>query len=130
MLGDKVKGNSFDIQEPGLSAPVHLEAFSLLDSDPGPQALIKLSASVLGSYSKVSLREDMGPKDGKAGCSISSVWRRGTDSSGDLVTYEAMGAAGGYYFLLTFHRPDLVHYKADRKLIDALLPQIGIEPGP
>jgi len=122
-----VRGNRLDLQEPTLSQPIHLESFSLLDSDPAMTALTKLSAAHLDVFDKVSQREDTDQKTNKAGCSVAAVWRVGKNSKGNLATCEAMGSMGGYYFLLTYRQTDLVQYKADRKLIELFLKQVSIE---
>lgn len=125
--GDAIKDNTFDVQYHLLNHPLQVALFSLLDSEPGPTALLKLSAANLNGFSKVATREDTGPKTNKAGCSISATWRVGAGTSGDLATCEAMGTMSGYYFLLTYRQTDLSQLKADRKLIEELLGQISIE---
>jgi hypothetical protein len=125
-----VKGNTADLSETSLSHSLHVEGFSLLDSDPAPAALVKLAAMHLDSFSKVYSREDSGPTTNKAGASIAAVWRIGDSAKGPLQTCEAMCALGDYYFLVTYTQTDKVQFKADRKLIELLLKQASVELAP
>jgi len=127
---DGVKGNALELSDSGVSKSIHVELFSLLDSDPAATALTKLAAANLQAYSKVSNREDTGPLTNTAGCSIAAVWRVGVSEKGPLMTCEAMGTSGGYYFLLSYSQTDSVQYKADRKLLELLLKSTTIEPAP
>lgn len=124
---DSVKGNAAQLSIASLSKPLHLEAFSTLDSDPAEAALIKLAASQLDTFTKVTSREDMGPVNNKAGDSVAAVWRVGVSANGPLHTCEAMCSAGNTYFLITYSQTDPVLYKADRKLIESMLKQASIE---
>ena len=45
---ENMKDNALDIKESTLSVPMHVQVFSVLDSDPAPTALIKLSAKCPG----------------------------------------------------------------------------------
>jgi len=124
---ENIKGNEFDLKNPNLSSQLHVEFFSTLDSDPPMQALTKLSARVLTSFSTVLTREDTNPGANKAGCTVSLVWRVGKDDKGDVVAGESVGSMGDYYFLTTYRQTDKSQSKADRKLIEALLKQASIE---
>ena len=125
---ENVKGNEFDLKQENLTVPLHLQFFSVLDSAPPMQALTKLSAHELSSFNTVDSREDSNPIANKAGCTVATVWRFGKGSNGEIITSEAMGSMGDYYFLSTYHQTDKVQSKADRKLIDALLKLVSIEP--
>jgi hypothetical protein len=127
---DKVKGNTLELTEPTLSSRLHVEFFSLLDSDPAQVALTKLAASHLDQFTKVANRTDVGPNTNKGGCSVALVWRVGESTKGPLMTCDAMGTMGGYYFLMSYSQTDEVQYKADRKLIELLLKQVSIELAP
>ena len=124
---DKLNGNEFDLKVAGLSAPVHVQCFSVLDSDAPMIALTKLSAQNLAMFSTVATREDSNATANKAGCTVASVWRFGKDAKGDIVTAESMASQGDFYFLLTYHVTDKAVTKADRKLLDSLLSQVSIE---
>jgi hypothetical protein len=124
------KDNTVDLVSANVSVPLHLQGFSTLDSDPPTTALLKLSAKDLGDFVKVGSREDTAQKVNAAGCAVSGVWRIGQSSSGDLVTGEASGAMGEYYFLVHYRQTNIVQYKADRKAIELLLKQISIETAP
>ncbi len=125
--GEGIKDNTLQVTGPLLSKPLHIELFSLLDSDPALTALTKVSSTSLANFVKVDRREDTGPTNNRAGCSVSSTWRTGTDAKGSLMTCEAAGSMGGYYFVLTYSQTDAVAYKADRKLIEQLLKTISLE---
>ncbi len=127
---DKVKDNSLELNETTLSSPLHVDVFSILDSDPAPTALVKLSASQLDKFSSVTSREDSGPSTNKAGCTTAAVWRIGQSASGPRMTCEAMCSMGGYYLLLTYSQSNLAQYKADRKLIELMLKQMSVELAP
>jgi len=126
----KVKGNTLDLTESTLSEPLHVQLFSVLDSDPAMTALTKLSASFLDQFKTVTTREDTNPVANKAGCTVASVWRIGKGDQGDIVACEAMGSMGDYYFLLTYRHTNRASYKTDRKAIDLLLKQVSIELAP
>ncbi len=124
---ENIKGSALDLHEPSLSVPLHIEFYSVLDSDTPIIALTKLSATQLNSFTKVATREDTNPNFNKAGCTVSAVWRLGQGANGDLATCEAAVSKGDYYCLITYSQPDRLKYKADRKLIEDLLKQVGIE---
>jgi len=124
------KENMLELKSDGLNVPLHIQLYSTLDSDLPDVALIKLSANDLPLFSKVSSREDTSQKANSAGTSISTVWRVGQADSGYLVTGEASAAMGQYYLLLTYKQTSGIAYKTERKLIEALLSQVSIEPAP
>jgi len=127
---EKIKGNTLDLREATLSAPLHVQLFSILDSDPAMAALTKLSASHLDDFDKVATREDSNPTANQAGCTVASVWRLGSNAKGQIVTCDAMGSNGNYYLLFSYRQTDRTQYKPDRKLIDLLLKQINLESAP
>ena len=127
---ENVKDNELDLKQANLTAPLHLQFYSTLDSLPPMQGLTKFSAKVLSSYNTVDSREDSNPVANQAGCTVATVWRFGKGDSGDIITSEVMGSMGDYYFLASYHQSNKVQSKADRKLIDALLKLVSIEPAP
>ncbi len=127
---EQAKDNVVDLKEASLTAPLHLQVFSSLDSDLAPTALLKLAAKDLNEYTTVASREDSSQKINSAGCTVATVWREGKSSSGDLIVGHASGSMGEYYFLLTYRQTDKALAKADRKVIEALLKQISLETNP
>lgn len=127
---ENVKDNELDLKEPNLTTPLHLQFFSTLDSLPPIQGLTKFSAKQLASFNTVDSREDSNPSPNRAGCTVATVWRLGKNAQGDIITSEAMGSMGDYYFLSSYRQTNKTESKADRKLIDALLKLVSIEPVP
>lgn len=122
------KDNQFTLKSTELSQPIHIQVFSTLDSDTPANALIKLCAQDLNSFSKVASRKDSNPEANKAGCIVSTVWRIGKTQSGDVATCTILGSMGEYYFLGTYRQPDISSVKAQQKLIESLLKMVSIEP--
>lgn len=113
-----------------MSIPVQIQGFSVLDSDQPSVALVKRAAVDLNDYSSVTSREDVAAHVNEAGNSVSSVWRIGKASSGDLFTGYATCASGDFYIVLTYKQTNSSSYKADRKTLNELLKQISIEIAP
>jgi hypothetical protein len=127
---DEVQGNKIVMKHPEVRDPVVLELFTTLDSDPPQRALFKASTVSLGLFTQVTAREDKAAALNKAGASLSSVWRTGKTEKGELASFEAVGAAGEYYFLTSYKQSDMALYKVERKLIESLVDLLTIEPMP
>ncbi|MEZ0327517.1 MAG: hypothetical protein ACAH95_16585 [Fimbriimonas sp.] len=127
---DEVQGNKLVMKHPEVRDPLVIELYSTLDSDPPQRALFKSSTTSLGLFTQVSAREDKAATANKAGAMITSVWRTGKTEKGDLASYEAAGASGEYYFLTSYKQTDLALYKTERKVIEAMIDLLTIEPMP
>jgi hypothetical protein len=122
--------NKISLKHPEMQQPLTFELFTTLDSDPPQRALFKASSKSLSQFLQVVSRDDKAAAVNKAGATITSVWRTGKAESGELASYEAVGASGDYYFLVAHKQTDMPTYRTERKLIEALVDLLTIEPAP
>jgi hypothetical protein len=54
----------------------------------------------------------------------------GKVEKGEAASYEAVGQSGEYYFLITYRQTDMALYKNERKVVEALVDLLSIEPVP
>ncbi len=117
-------GGGMTLRHPSLSSQIRLSLHSTLDSEAAMRTLLRASGESLKDFQKVSTRQEDEPKANQAGCTVVAIWRTGVAASGNLTTLDATGAMGEFYFLVSY-RPQNV---ADRKLLEALLNAVSIEP--
>lgn len=126
---ENVDGGKLTLRHDDLSGPITVEFHSTLDSEPAQNALFKLSSASLNDFSAVNRREDTNNVANKAGCSITTVWRIGKSSNGDLAVHESAGVQGNFYFLTSYRQTNAASLAAERKLIEALLSQVSLQAG-
>lgn len=110
-----------------LSAPIVLEVRYGLDSEPPNEALTKRAASSLNDFKAGIVREDKYPKENRGGCVVGTVSRTGKTEGGDLLTFDAAGLQGDFYFLMSFRGTTNSTFAADKKLIRELLDLVSLE---
>ena len=121
-------GTKVVLKHADLILPLVIELFSTLDSDSPQKAVFKTSSKSLNEYLQVASRDDKAGQLNKAGANITSVWRTGKTADGEMATFEGAGAADSFYFLLTYRQTDMSVYRNERKIIDALVDLLTIEP--
>jgi hypothetical protein len=118
------------LRNPGVAGGVNLTVFPVTGSDPSDIALNKASGASLNEFVKVSNRDEKLPAMNKAGAMVAQVWRSGTGAKGDLFTCDAICQSGDAYFLMSYGTANAAQWKAEQRLIQALLDRISIEPAP
>ncbi len=127
---EPAEGNKLVLKHPEVRDPLVVELYTTLDSDPPQRALFKTSTASLALFTQVTAREDKAAAVNKAGATISSVWRTGKTEKGELASYEAAGSEGEYYFLTSYKQTDMALYRVERKLVEALIDLLTLEPMP
>ncbi|HWD40289.1 MAG TPA: hypothetical protein VG944_15680 [Fimbriimonas sp.] len=122
-----IDGNTLQLSNAGLPYAVDVKVFSVLDSDPPMTALVKASAVSLNDFTTVSSRQDTAAAPNQANCVVSSVWREGSGAKGNIISYEAIGKSGDFYFLATCRPIPGPSASAQRKLLQELIGQTSIE---
>ncbi len=127
---DPAKDNEVVIHNPGLPDPITIKLFTTLDSDSAKTALLEASNQSLADFQKVARREDVGPIKNRAGCETRIVWREGTTAKGSVHMLQATGELGQFYCMFSLSLPDGLTFRDQKKVLDALLNEISIEPLP
>jgi hypothetical protein len=122
-----LEASSFELQSAALPYPIMVRVASSLDSEPAGTALLNASAASLSEFTSVKRREDTTANVNVGGCTVTSIWRTGTGSKGPLVTMEAAGSQGDFYFVATCHPSTDASNLTQRKAIDELLHAISIK---
>ena len=124
---EHVEGNTLQLTNPKLSYPVKIHLATTLDSDPVSTALGKQCADSLTEFDKVEHRYDSPIEPNQADCVLATVWREGRGSKGPLITLDAAGKSGDFYFIASC-RPIAGETAAvQKKILFDLLDQISIE---
>ncbi len=114
--------------EPGLSVAAKL--YTTLDSDPPGDAIQKIAAASLPSFDKVAMRQDSVPTENRAGGTVCTIWRDGSDSRGPLHEFIGYVQNGDMYVVLTCSTSGGKDAAAFRKELDDLIAMTTIEPAP
>ncbi|MBI1757054.1 MAG: hypothetical protein HYR64_08110 [Fimbriimonas ginsengisoli] len=120
-------GEDIVLKHPEVKGEIKVAARSLLDSDPARKALLKASSVSLNLFEKVAQREETLPTTNKAGVAVARVWRFGAATAGEMASCDATGQAGNFYWQAAFLKQGAVS-AAERKLVDALLDGLSLEP--
>jgi hypothetical protein len=126
----RIDGATVELHSASLGYPLTVKFSSTLDSDPVATALLTASAVSLKEFISVTKREDTKPVVNAGGCVVTSIWRVGKGAKGELVSMEAAGAEGDFYFVASCRPVPGPTYAAQRKAIDELLSQISIQALP
>jgi hypothetical protein len=126
-----INGSTLDLKSSELSYPVRVQLFSVLDSDPPGVALSKASAVSLAGFSTVESRHDTPVAPNQADCLVTSIFRTGSSAKGKILSYDALGKSGDFYFLAAaMPKPgDQVSIDSQKKSLAKLLDTISIESG-
>jgi len=122
-----VKGNTLVLDNPELGYPIQITVSTALDSDPPSVALSKASGLSLQDFQTVTKRYDTPVSVNGGGCTIQATWRDGAGAHGKLMSMDAAGVSGDFYFIATCRPVPGPTYLAQKKLIDDLLAQIGLD---
>lgn len=127
---DHVDGNTLELHTPELPYPLKVKLASTLDSDPPATALLTASADSLKDFTSVVRRDDTKPVVNEGGCAVASIWRTGKGANGELVSMEAAGTCGDFYFVATCRPVPGPSFAAQRKALEQLLQGISIQAVP
>lgn len=97
-----VTGQSMVLSNPELGGQAELNVYSSLDTDLAGKALFKLSGKNLQSFTKVLTRKETPLALNKGGAYMASIERTGEAGTGKILSYEAAGVSGDYYWLLSY----------------------------
>jgi hypothetical protein len=122
-----VKDNVLTLDNPELGYPVQVTLATSLDSDPPSIALSKANGISLADFRTVTKRYDSPIAVNDAGCTTESTWRDGLGAHGKLMSMEAVGVSGDFYFIASCRPVPGPTYIAQKKLIDGLLSEISID---
>lgn len=126
--GEVTGDGEIAVKHPDLSEPIKVLVYFVLDSDPPARNLFKASSKSLDLFSDVNKREERAPAKNNGGAVTQVVWRWGKSSSGDLMTCEAVGTLGDFYWLFAYKSSN-PGAGSDKKLIDSLISTMTVEPG-
>jgi hypothetical protein len=125
--GWKVQKNadsSYVLQSPEIAGSVKVSVYSDLDADPAGKALIRSSGQSLEPFTKVIKREEKGPYSARSQAAVLWIMRRGVAGSKPICSFDASGATGDNYWLLTWSGngpgPDAKERKALENLVDIM----------
>jgi hypothetical protein len=127
---EKLESGEVRLTTAGLSAPVLIHVFSVLDSPPPDQSLLTMSAKSLDRFVTVSHREDASIEANRAGAKVWLVWRLGKSAAADLGTVDATSSSTDFYFNLTFASANLSGFGSERALITKLLERASLSSVP
>jgi hypothetical protein len=119
---------SFTIKNPGAKATLKLNVLSTLDSPPAEKSLLKAASETLSKFKEVKNRVDKRINSNRAGARVWWVARSGANETGPLFVYHAAGEKGYFYWLLSGEWHDEATFRADSKLLDALVQAMSVEP--
>jgi len=128
--GQKGTDGIVSLRHADLSMQLQVSVLSSLDGDEPAAALNKATAGSLVSYSTVRKREDPKVAPNAAGASVAAVWRWGDDASGSVVSCDAAGASGDFYWLLSYRGKFPAPSTKDVKLLEALMKTMSVELAP
>jgi hypothetical protein len=122
-----VHGSELELKSSEIPYLLKVRVFSVLDSDPPDPALAKASAASLAAFSTVTTRHDDPLAPNLAGCIVTSIWRTGSTAKGPLMSYDAMGKSGDFYFLATAAPRPGDTVDTQKKALSKLLDTISID---
>lgn len=128
--GTQAADGSVALTHPGLNGSVTVTLFSSLDSDAPQSAILKASAASLDQFKSVSDRKEVAAETSLAGASTDAIWRTGVTAAGPLLTCDAVGATGDYYWMAKFRREGGALTVDERKLLDLLIDGMSLDPTP
>jgi hypothetical protein len=122
-----VSGAEFELRSIDLPYPIKVHVYSVLDSDPPAIALSKASAESLADFTTVATRHDSPIENNLADCLVTSVFRDGSSAKGRLMSYNALGKSGDFYFIASATpRPDDT-VESQKKTLARLLEYVSLE---
>ncbi|HEY0867478.1 MAG TPA: hypothetical protein VGE01_08870 [Fimbriimonas sp.] len=123
---EEVKENGFLARHPDLAAPVAVDVYSVLDSDPPKNALFKKSSASLGDFKVVAKRQDVIDKPTNGQMTANAVWRTGETAAGKAFTFDGVVANDEHYALLSYRSAN----ESERNLLEELLSILSVAPAP
>jgi hypothetical protein len=125
----KKEGNTLVIENPALGYAISLSIYSTLDSEAPNSAFARQTGQSLKEFTTVGYRHDTTAAINSAGCLVATVLRSGSGSGSQIMTFDAAGVEGDFYFIANCRPHPGPTFKYQKKLLDALFDQISIEPG-
>ncbi len=125
---EKVDGDSAVLRHPSVKGPVTVKLYAVSTGQRPTEALSAQSNASLEEFKTVAKREDTPGTPNKAGNPVLAVWRTGESASGPHAALDAVAVAGDYYLLFSF-RPE-PKSGSERKVVQAMLDAVGLEPAP
>lgn len=123
---EHIDGSTLELRGPDVPYPLRVRLYSVLDSDPPAVALSKATAASLANFSTVETRHDTPVDANQADCVVTSVWRTGTGAKGKLLSYDAVGRSGDFYFVASA-TPTGENLDVQKKSLQKLLDLISID---
>jgi hypothetical protein len=125
---EKGEGDKVTVKHSQLSAPLTVTIQSTLDGDLPERAILKVGSAELANFTKVDKREDARNRENKAGARIFSALRSGTTANGMLITTDAAGLTGDYYWMMSARWTSPEAYRSDMRLLAVLMQEMSVEP--
>lgn len=116
------------LRHPDVKGPVTVKLYATATAPRPTEALAAMSNATLDEFKAVAAREDTSGAPNKAGNPVVAVWRRGEGASGPHASLEAVAVTGDYYLLVSC-RPQ-PGAASERKVVQAMLDAVGLEPAP
>jgi len=128
---EKVEGDSATLRNKDVKTPVTVKLYLSATSANRPtEALMTAANTTFDEYKTIALREDTPGTANKAGNPMLAIWRKGEGANGPLETLDAVVVAGDYFFLLTCRPTPGSEKTSERKTLQTLLDNVGLEPAP
>lgn len=127
---DKVDADSAVLRNPEVKDGVTVKLYASATAARPADALNAAANKTLEEYKTVDLREDTTGEPNKAGNPMLAVWRKGTAAKGPYATLDAVVVAGDYYMLFALHPSPGEDLNHERKVVQAMLDAVGLEPAP
>ena len=127
---EKLEGDTATLRNPALTNPVSVKLYAVATAPRPVDALTTSTNATLDEFKVVTLREDTPAGPNKAGNLITAVWRRGEGASGPFAALDAVAIAGDYYAVFSYRPSPGPAFAAERKVVQAMLDRVGLEPAP
>ena len=121
---------TFSLASTELHGAVKLSVASDLDSDPPGKALVRSSSATLGTFTKVSARIEKGPFTSRSQTSVIEIYRIGVATAKPIYSFDAAGAIGDYYCVITWTSNDAAGAVRDHRALESLVEIMSVELAP
>jgi hypothetical protein len=127
---DKNADGSFTFTAPDMSGSARVFVASVVDSDDPSKVLIRASGQTLEGFTKVIKRDEKGPYLNHGQSNVDWICRRGLATVKPHFSFDAAGANGDNYWILTWTSSDDGNSTRDRKSLESLVDVLTVVPAP
>jgi hypothetical protein len=100
---------------------------STLDAEPPGRALFRVSGKDLDSFTKVAKRMEKGPFLTRSTATAAWISRTGSKADKSLMSFEAVGATGDYYWVMSWMDDNAPMFARDQQALISLVDIMNVE---